>query len=211
MNLLNFISKYPDENNDKHKLNDIRDKKGIICRHCGSKDDYWKSDKWQFECKKCKTRTTLHRSMVMHSFQIPFRYWFVTMYLLTFTKKSFSVVELHRQLGYKYYEPIWKMLLKLRLPKGKKVGQYRLSGQIGLDEGFFSTKDKPEEIDKPGKRVRGNQKKIKALVIAESKEVEGKSTRKRKTRNVRFIKMQVIPDLKAEIINVQFSTNTSKE
>lgn len=209
MNLLNFIGQYPDEDSCKLKLKAIRDKEGVVCRHCGSKDHYWKSDKWQYECKTCKTRTTLRSGTVMHGSQLPFRYWFVAMHLLTSTKKSFSAIELQRQLGHKYYEPIWTMLHKLRLAMGKRDGQYELSGQIELDEGFFATEIKQEDKDKPLKRGRGSQKKTKVLVMAESKEVEGKVTKKGKPRKVGFIKMQVIPNLKAETINEQITTNIS--
>jgi len=211
MNLLNFISQYPDEYSCKLKLKAIRDKEGVVCHHCGSKDHYWKSDKWQYECKSCKTRTTLRSGTVMHGSQLPLRYWFVAMHLLTSTKKSFSAVELQRQLGHKYYEPIWTMLHKLRLAMGKRDGRYILSDQIELDEGFFSTEVKPEEKNKPLKRGRGSQKKTKVLVMAESKEVEGKTTKKGKPRKVGYIKMQVIPDLKAGTINDQVTSNISNE
>lgn len=145
----------------------------------------------------------------MHGSQLPFRYWFVAMHLLTSTKKSFSALELQRQLGHKYYEPIWTMLHKLRIAMGKRDSQYMLSGQIELDEGFFSTEVKPEDRDKPRKRGRGSQKKTKVLVMAESKKVEGERSKKGKPRKVWFIKMQVIPDLKADTINEQVTTNVS--
>jgi len=209
MNLLNFISQYPDEESCKLKLKEIRDKEGVICRRCGCIDHYWKRDKWQYECKKCKTRTTLRSGTIMHGSQLPFRYWFVAMHLLTSTKKSFSALELQRQLGHKYYEPIWTMLHKLRIAMGKRDSQYMLSGQIELDEGFFSTEVKPEDRDKPRKRGRGSQKKTKVLVMAESKKVEGERSKKGKPRKVGFIKMQVIPDLKADTINEQVTTNVS--
>jgi hypothetical protein len=211
MNLLNFINQYPDEDSCKLKLKAIRDKEGVVCHRCGGTDHYWKSDKWQYECKHCKARTTLRSGTVMHGSQLPLRYWFVTMHLLTSTKKSFSSLELQRQLGHKYYEPIWAMVHKLRIAMGKRDSQYTLSGQIELDEGFFSTELPPEEKDKPLKRGRGSQKATKVLVMAESKKVEGKTTKKGKPRKVGFIKMQVIPNLKAETINEQVRTNITKE
>lgn len=211
MNLLNFISQYPDEDSCKEKLKAIRDKQGVICGHCGGKEHYWKKDKWQYECKFCKTRTTLQSGTVMHGSQLPLRYWFIAMHLLTSTKKSFSAAELQRQLGHKYYEAIWTMLHKLRLAMGKRDDQYILSGQIELDEGFFSTEVKPEDKDKPLKRGRGSQKRTKVLVMAESKEVEGKTNKKGKPRKVGFMKMHVIGDLKADTINAQVSANISNE
>ena len=211
MNLLNFISQYPDEESCKLKLKAIRDKEGIVCRHCGGKEHYWKSDKWQYECKSCKTRTTLRSGTIMHGSQLPLRYWFVAMHLLTSTKKSFSALELQRQLGHRYYEPIWGMLHKLRLAMGKRDDKYILSGQIELDEGFFSTEVNPDQKDKPLKRGRGSQKKTKVLVMAESKKVEGKTTKKGKPRKVGFIKMVVIQDLKSETITGIVTSSISKE
>lgn len=200
MNLLNFNEIYPDELSCKLKFKEIRDKEGIVCAHCGCKDHYWKSDKWQYECKKCGFRTTLRSGTVMHGSKLPFRYWFIAMHLLTSTKKSFSAKEVQRQLSHKRYEPIWGMLHKLRQAMGKRDGQYQLSGQIELDEGFFSTEIADEEKNKPLKRGRGSQKKTKVLVMAESKAVEGETKKNGKPRRVRFIKMQVIDDLKAATI-----------
>jgi hypothetical protein len=145
----------------------------------------------------------------MHGSRLPLRYWFVAMHLLTSTKKSFSALELQRQLGHKYYEAIWTMLHKLRLAMGKRDDQYQLSGQIELDEGYFSTAVQVEERHKPLKRGRGSQKKTKVLVMVESKHVEGKTTKKGKPRKVGYIKMQVIPDLNAETIKKQVVSGVS--
>ena len=211
MNLLNFIAQYPDEDSCRLKLKTLRDKEGVVCRKCGGTDHYWKNDKWQYECKSCKTRTTLKSGTVMHGSQLPFRYWFIAMHLLTSTKKSFSALELQRQLGHKYYEQIWGMLHKLRLCMVKRDSQYKLSGQIELDEGFFATEVEPEEKEKPLKRGRGSPKKSKVLVMTESREVDGKKTKKGKPRKVGFIKMQVIQDLQAETIDEKVTANISKK
>lgn len=211
MNLLNFISQFPDEDSCKLKLKAIRDKEGVVCHRCGGKDHYWKRDKWQYECKACKTRTTLKGGTIMHGSRLPLRYWFVAMHLLTSTKKSFSAAELQRQLGHKHYEAIWTMLHKLRLAMGKRDDQYILSGQIELDEGFFSTEVRAEDKDRPLKRGRGSQKRTKVLVMAESKAVEGKTTKKGRPRKVGFIKMHVIPDLKAGTINDQVASCISDD
>ena len=211
MKLLNFISQYPDEDSCKLKLKAIRENEGIVCRHCGGTVHYWKQDKWQYECKACKFRTTLRSGTVMHCSKLPFHYWFIAIHLLTSTKKSLSALELQRQLGHKFYEPIWTMLHKLRLVMGERDKQYKLSGQIELDEGFFSTSILSENKGKPLKRGRGSQKKTKVLVMTESKEVEGKKTKKGKPRKVGFIKMQVIPDLKADTINELVSSYVSNQ
>jgi len=211
MNLLNFIQEFPDEESCKLKFKEYRDKQGVVCPHCGNKEHYWKKDKSQYECKKCRRRITLKSGTVMHNSKLPYRYWFVAMHLLTSTKKSFSAKEIQRQLGHKRYEPIWTMLHKLREAMGKRDSQYELSGQIELDEGFFSTEISPEEKGEPLKRGRGSQKKTKVLVMAESEEIIDKKTKKGKPRKVGYIKMKVIPNLKADTITSLVKENISEE
>lgn len=211
MNLLNFISQYPDEISCKLKFKEIRDSIGIVCRKCGNTEHYWKSNKWQYECKKCKTRTTLLSGTAMESTKLPLRYWFVAIHLLTSTKKSFSALEIQRQLGHNRYEPIWNMLHKLREVMGQRDGQYELAGQIELDDGFFSTETEKQEKDKQLKRGRGSQKKTKVIVMAESKEIEGETSKKGKPRKVGYIKMKVISDLKAGTITPVVKHNISEQ
>ena len=210
MNLLNFIEQFPDEESCKQKYKEFRDKSGVTCSVCGCKEHYWKKDKWQYECKSCGKRTTLRSGTVMHGSQLPFRYWFIAIHLLTSTKKSFSALELQRQLGHSCYEPIWEMLHKLREVMGRRDSEYELSGVIELDEGFFTTIKTEEEKDKPLKRGRGSQKKSKVLVMVESVPVEGKTTKKGKPRKVGHLKMLVIDDLKAKTITHMVNVSVSK-
>jgi len=198
MNLLNFIEQFPDEESCQLKYKEVRDKVGVTCSVCGCKEQYWKKDKRQYECKSCGKRTTLRSGTVMHGSQLPFRYWFIAIHLLTSTKKSFSALEFQRQLWHSCYEPIWEMLHKLREVMGRRDGEYELSGVIELDEGFFTTIKTEEGKDKPLKRGRGSQKKSKVLVMVESVPVEGKTTKKGKPRKVGHLKMLVIDDLKAK-------------
>jgi hypothetical protein len=148
----------------------------------------------------------------MHGSQLPFRYWFVAIHLLTSTKKSFSASELQRQLGHSTYNPVWSMLHKLRLVMGKRDSEYSLKDVIELDEGFFSTATDEEDKDKPLKRGRGSQKKTKVLVMAESLPVEGGRLPKNgNPRKVGHLKMFVIDDLKAATIDSKVSANVDKD
>lgn len=133
------------------------------------------------------------------------------MHLLTATKKSFSAKELQRQLAHKYYEPIWGMMHKLRLAMGQRDEKYTLAGQIELNEVFFSTEISSESKADQLKRGRGSQKKTKVLVMAESREVEGKTSKKGKPSKVGFIKMQVIPNLIAATITEKVVSNIVKD
>src|SRR5690606_32896505 len=210
MNLIDFISQYPDESSCKRKFKEYRDEVGVTCANCQGTDHYWKRDKEQYECKKCKTRTTLRSGTVMHKSKLPYRHWFIAMHLLTSTKKSFSAKEIQRQLGHKRYAPIWHMVHKLRLVMGKRDEQYILAGAIELDEGFFSTEIPEEKKQEPLKRGRGSQKKTKVLVMAESELVESPKEGK-KPKRVGYLKMKVIDDLKAETIDRVVQNSVSIE
>ncbi len=200
MSLIDFIEKFPDEESCKQKFKEYRDAVGVVCAKCGGKEHYWKRDKEQYECKSCKTRTTLKSGTVMHKSKLPFRYWFIAIHLLTATKKSFSAKEIQRQLNHKRYQPIWHMVHKLRQTMGKRDAEYILAGRIELDEGYFSTETPEEEKDEPLKRGRGSQKKSKVLVMAESEMVESPK-KGQKPRRVGYLKMKVIEDLKKGTIN----------
>jgi len=163
MNLLNFEFPYPDEISCRKKFKEFRDQQGVLCPSCGHTEHYWKQDKESYECKRCRRRQSLRANTVMHGSQLPFRYWFVAIHLLTGAKKSFSSLEIQRQLGHKYYEPIWVMVHKLRMLMCKRDENHTLSGTLELDEGFFSTVVEEEEKDKPLKRVRVSQKKSKVF------------------------------------------------
>jgi DNA-directed RNA polymerase subunit RPC12/RpoP len=130
MNLLNFIATYPDEDSCRAKFKEYRDQQGVICPKCGHKEQYWKQDKSNYECKHCHYRQSLRANTVMHGSNLPFRYWFIAIHLLTSTKKSFSAAELQRQLGHKRYEPIWYLLHKLRGIMGKWDEQYSLLEEL---------------------------------------------------------------------------------
>lgn len=200
MNLIDFITQYPDEDSCKRKFKEYREECGVICSKCGGASHYWKQDKGQYECKGCGTRTTLKSGTVMHKSKLPYRYWFITMHLLTSTKKSFSAKEIQRQLGHNRYAPVWHMVHKLRLAMGKRDEQYILAGAIELDDGFFTTEIPQEHKGEPLKRGRGSQKKTKVLVMAES-EIVVSPKKGQKPRRVGYLKMKVIDDLKKGAIN----------
>lgn len=76
----------------------------------------------------------------MENSKLPFRYWYMAMHLLTSTKKSFSALELQRQIGHKRYEPIWAMLHKIRMIMGQQDARKELEGWVELDKGFFEVR-----------------------------------------------------------------------
>ena len=129
MNILDFAINYPDEETCREKFKQQRDQMGVTCRRCNCKEHYWLENKQAYECKRCQARQTLRSGTVMQHSNLPYRYWFVAMHLLTATKGSFSAAEIQRQLGHKRYQPIWEMVNKLRDVMGKCDDKYTLEGR----------------------------------------------------------------------------------
>lgn len=209
MNLISFTKQFPNEESCRQHLKEQREKQGIVCSKCGHIHHYWKKNRNEWQCKKCGHRTTLTSGTVMHGSKLPIMYWYIAMHLLTSTKKSFSALEMQRQLGHNRYQPIWELMHKLRNVMGQRDAEYQLCGSIELDEGFFSTQRDETEKGKPLKAGRGSQKKAKVLVMAESTPVEGSKMNIKK--QVGHIKMVVIPNLKASTIDVEVIDNIKKE
>ena len=74
--------------------------------------------------------TGLRSNTVIHLSKLPLMTWFLAIHLITSTKKSFSALELQRQLGTSWYQTIWEMMHKIRGIMGKRDSQYKLNGSI---------------------------------------------------------------------------------
>ena len=199
MRLYDFNTYFPDEEACREKFRELRARQGIVCPKCGCTHHYWKASKGQFQCAGCGHRTGLRSGTVMQASKLPFRYWFIAMHLLTATKQTFSSLEVQRQLGHKRYQPVWEMMHKLRSLMGIRDGKYMLSGDIEIDEAFFTTET---PVDKKGRMLKagaGSERKAKVLVMAESRRAENPKPGQ-KPRKVKHLKMRVIPDLKAATI-----------
>ena len=88
--------------------------KGFSCKKCQSKDYYWLAAKEQFQCKKCKFRTTLRSGTVYENCKLPFSYLFITCHLLLKTGSKTSAEDLQRITGHKYFEPLWVLMRKIK-------------------------------------------------------------------------------------------------
>ena len=204
MNLIDFITQFPSEQACRLHLKEQRESRGICCRKCGHDQHYWISTDKRWQCKVCSSKQTLRSGTVLESSNLPVREWYIAMHLLTSTKKSFSALELQRQLGRKRYEPVWYMLHKLRAAMGKRDSRYELKEFVELDEGFFESVKKRDEEDKdsPSKRGRGSQKQSKVLVMVESipSKKKPKKNRKKPARSCGHVKMIVVDDLQWETV-----------
>lgn len=209
MRLIEFKDYYKDEIFCKTAYKNLREKSGIICKKCKGKDHRWLENKEMYQCKNlsCNFRTSLKSGTVMENSKMSFFNWFLVEHLLTSTKNSISALEIQRQVGHKYYEPIFEMCHKIRLVMGKRDSEYTLEGCVELDEGYFSNSKQLEENEFTGeieelKRGVGSQKKSKVLVMNSITKVKKNMTKtKYKCDSIpKYLKMTVIEKVDAPTI-----------
>jgi len=208
MKLYEFENYFPNEETCRKRFKEVRDEEGVICQKCQCTHHYWINSIGMYQCAKCNYRQSLRANTVMHASKLPFRYWFITMHLLTATKHSFSAVELQRQIGHKRYQPIWELMHKLRSVMGKRNDKYTVySDKVEFDTGFFTTEMPTEQKNQKLKRGLGSQRKTNVAVIAETEEPLLPPKEYQKPTKVNYIKMNVIDDLQADTIGTLAEEN----
>ena len=199
MNIFSFSAHFDSEEACRLHFKQERDKVGVECHRCGHDNHYWIKARWSYECKKCRSRTSLRSGTIMQSSNLSFLVWYKTMFLMSATKKGFSAKEIQRHLGLKRYEPVWAMVHKLRKAMGKRDDRYTLEGMIEMDEGYFTVEATEMEQGK-GKRGRGAAGKKNVAVMAESTPLEEVETGERSSQ-VRFFKAKVLESHTSEDID----------
>ena len=199
MNIFSFTTHFSSEEACREHFKSERDKIGIVCHQCGHTEHYWIKSRWSYECKNCRSRTSLRSGTIMQGSNLPFLVWYKTIFLLTATKKGFSSKEIQKQLGMKRYEPVWAMVHKLRKAMGNRDAMYSLEGMIEMDEGYFTVES--SEIEKAkGGRGRGAAGKSNVAIMAESTPLEDIETGE-KTSHCRYFKAKVLATHLADEIN----------
>ena len=190
------------------KFKEYKEKAGIVCPKCGCTTHYWIGGKLQHHrCKNCNYHQSLRSNTVMHYSKLQFRWWFIAFYFVCNSKNSFSAAELQRQIGHKYYRPIFRMMHKIREAMARDNNNTILKGECEVDEAFFSTKVQKElpETTTKGEQYRFKKPyvitKTQAVVMVESETVVNPDRKKYNvTKKCGRLRIQIIPDKKADTI-----------
>lgn len=203
MNILEFLSEFPDEQSCRSDFKTQRESEGIICKKCNCKKQYWLKAKEQWQCSQCDFRTTLRSGTLMENSKLTFQKWYMAIAFMSFSKKGMSALELQRQLGHKRYQPIWNMMHKIRQAMGKRDDLYKLTGMVEFDEGYF---EKSFSSKVKLKRGKGSQKQQNVAVMAESVPLEDLETGSN-SKQCRYFKMKVLQGHTTEHVNQVIQDN----
>jgi len=202
MKAASLLKKFEDEAYCVQYFRKQKESQGITCKKCGSTRHYWNKTHKAHDCCNCRYRTTLRSGTVMEASKLPFGLWLQAMVLMTMTKKGISALEMQRQLGHKFYEPIWYMMHKLRSVMGIRDSLYEFDGMVEVDDAFFKIHEDEEDDNRSqSKRGRGTEEKSKVLVMAKVEPKVGRPRKHHKPSAFRYVKMVVIPDSSSQTMN----------
>lgn len=116
-----------------------------------------------FQCRACRTQTTLTEATIFHSTKLPLTKWFQAMYFLSQTKNNVSILELRRLVGLSY-PAAWRMKHKLMQVMYERESTTRLCGRVEMDDAYLGG-------EKPGgKAGRGSENKVPFIAAVQTNE-----------------------------------------
>lgn len=195
MILAQFFKEFPDEEACKRYLKLSRESTGIICKKCKNNKHYWLQSKEQWQCEKCKFRTTLRSGTLFESSKLKLHIWFQAIFMICNNKKAISSCEVQRQLGMKRNEPVWYMIQKIRKTMSEFNSHQQESGELQMNDSFFITMQNVNINEEPfilsGQEKIRTTKRDKALVIVE-RTSEVSNCKRIKFNRLRLINTQEI-------------------
>jgi len=155
MSLSQFLADYGSESQCEAVLEKSRWPQGFQCPRCKAMEhsSYRRGRVKVFQCRACRTQTTLTEGTIFHSTKLPLTRWFQAMYFLSQTKNNVSVLELRRLAGLSY-PAAWRMKHKLMQVMCEREATTRLSGRVEVDDAYLGGEN-------PGGKVgRGSENKV---------------------------------------------------
>lgn len=158
--LLEFESRFSNEEDCRDYLFDLRWPDGFRCPGCGH-ERAWPVRKVWLECAHCGRQTSVTAGTIFQDTRKPLRLWFRAMWHVTSQKNGTSALGLQRVLGLGSYQTAWTWLHKLRRAM-VRPGRERLAGVVEVDETFWGAPEK-------GMRGRRIERKVLIAIAAEEK------------------------------------------
>ena len=149
-----FLSKFDSEDKAREHFEKQRWPDGPFCPHCGLFDKAWrkKSKPGYFRCGHCLKDFTARINTVLHRSHIPYRKWYMAIYLMMTARKGVSSLQLAKELGITQ-KSSWFLLHRLREACGNKDS--KLSGIVEIDETYLGGRERNRHASKKRRVGRG--------------------------------------------------------
>jgi len=146
-------SRFSTDQAARQYLEEIRWPDGVVCPHCGNKDQakFWaikasataKIRAGLRQCGVCKKQFTCTVGTIFEDSHIPLRKWLVAWYLLCSSKKGISSLQIQRMVGLGSYRSALFMMHRIRYALKHPSFTKMLSGTVEMDETYVGGKEKP--------------------------------------------------------------------
>lgn len=154
LSLPDFLKQYGSLSQCESALESSRWPQGFVCPHCQDTrhSAYFRKDKKQFQCTRCRRQSSLTSGTVFDSSKLPLTTWFLALYFISQSKNNVAALELSRLLGVSY-NTAWLIKHKLLQVMQEREHKRELTGRVEIDDAYLGG----ERKGKPG---RGSPNKV---------------------------------------------------
>lgn len=168
-NILEMLTKLPDENSCREYLEYMRWNDKPCCSHCGYKKKIYKLNvKGEFnglyKCALCRKRFTVKVGTIFEGSHISLQKWLYAIFIFSSHKKGISSHQLAKDLSLTQ-KSAWFMLGRIRLILEPKEEVQKFTGVSTMDESFVGGKNKNRHRDKKVPFSQGRSYKDKTPVF----------------------------------------------
>jgi transposase-like protein len=140
---------FADEDAAREHLENLRWANGVVCPHCGVKDQATKlqpkegskrpARKGVWKCRACRKQFTVTVGTIFEASHIPLNKWLHVFHLVCSSKKGMSAHQIHRITGVAY-KSAWFMVHRIREAMTPAEQQPKLDGTVEVDETYVGGK-----------------------------------------------------------------------
>ena len=131
-----FMDEYGTEEKCWEALFRWRWPNGFVCPRCLQTVHCRVQSRALYQCSGCRHQVSLTAGTILASTKLPFRTWFLAMYLMTQTKNGISALELSRQLAVSY-NTAWKVKHNLMQVMKERDDTRPLGVWVQLDDAYW--------------------------------------------------------------------------
>jgi ISXO2-like transposase domain/Transposase zinc-ribbon domain len=126
---------------------------GFVCPKCKGSAHAYCAPRRLFQCRACRTQTSVRVGTIFHKSRTPLTKWFFAMHLITSSRNDVASLELSRSLDVKW-DTAWLIKQKLMEVMFQRNSIYKLEGDIQIDDAYQGG-EKPALPGKTGRGARG--------------------------------------------------------
>jgi len=172
MNLIETISKFPDQDTCISYLEHIRWQQEPTCPYCSGKRSSKRAGTHRHQCHECNSSYSVLVGTIFEDTNLPLPKWFLAISLILNAKKGLSALQLARDLGINR-KTGWYLQMRIRKAMQENQDKDLFNGIVEIDETYLGgamrnhSKKKRDERRDNGLQVTGMEHKQPVIGLLE--------------------------------------------